>query len=98
MSCLHMDVIDIKETDTFDVLGTRIRTDVLGTRYIIKVSKEEFKCLGFVNRCKRYNLYQAEDGIQFNIRSAPSSSCMRLLNRVSRMALKHRRNVSCVII
>ena len=47
-------VIVIVKSETLDVLGTPIRSDLRWNDHVFNVSKEAAKCLGFLKRCKKY--------------------------------------------
>ena len=73
MSSERMGGIDIEESNTLDVLGMRIQCDVRWNEHVFQVSKEAFKCLGFLKRYKNYftpspyylyHLHPTENGIQ----------------------------------
>ena len=44
----------IAKSETLDVLGTSIRSDIHWDDHVFNVSKEAAKCLGFLKRCKKY--------------------------------------------
>ena len=51
---LNVGGIDIAKSDTLEVLGTSIRSDLRWDDHIFGVAKEAAKCLGFLKRCKKY--------------------------------------------
>ena len=46
----------IARSETLDVLGTSLRSDLCWVGHVFNVSKEAAKCLGFLKRCKKYFL------------------------------------------
>ena len=44
----------IVKSETLDVLGISIRSDLCWDDHVFKVSREAAKCLGFLKRCKKY--------------------------------------------
>ena len=45
---------NIEKEDSLDVLGMRISCDSSWNDHIFRVSKEAFKYLGFLNRCRTF--------------------------------------------
>ena len=88
----------IEQSDALDVLGMKIQCDVRWTKHVFNVSKEAFKCLGFLKRCKKYftpsdllSIYTTyiRPKMEYNSHiwaGAPKSS-LELLDRVQRRAM-----------
>ena len=51
---VYMGGMEIVKSETIDVLGTSIRSDLRWDDHVFNVSKEAGKCLGFLKRCKEY--------------------------------------------
>ena len=51
---VYMGAMAIAKSGTLDVLGTSIRSDLRWDDHVFNVSKEAAKCLGFLERCKKY--------------------------------------------
>ena len=51
LSCVSMGNVNIAKADALDVLGMSISCDA---RWNDRVSKEAFKCPGFLKRCRKY--------------------------------------------
>ena len=45
--------MEIAKSETLDVLGTSIRSDLRWDDHVGNVPKEAAKCLGFLKRCKK---------------------------------------------
>ena len=46
--------MEIARSETLDVVGTSVRSDLCWDDHIFNVSNEAAKCLGFWKRCKKY--------------------------------------------
>ena len=90
--------INIEESEALDVLGMRIQHDVRWNNHVVQVSKEAFKCLGFLNRCRKYftssdllTIYTTyiRPKMEYNshIWTGASKSILELLDHVQRRAL-----------
>ena len=53
MNNVYMSGMAIAKSETLDVLGTSIRSDLRWDDHVFNVSKEAAKCLGFLKRCKK---------------------------------------------
>ena len=51
---VSIDIVNTKEADALDVLGMRISCNARRNDHMFRVSKEAFKCLGFLKRCRKY--------------------------------------------
>ena len=87
--------VDIDETEALDILGMKIQCDVRWNKHIFNVSKEAFKCLGFLRRCKKYftpsdllNIYTTyiRPKMEYNshIWAGAPKSILELLHRMQR--------------
>lgn len=96
---ISMGGLDVGESEALDVLGLKIQCDIRWNKHIFNVSKEAFKCLGFLKRCKRFftppdllNIYTTyiRPKMEFNshIWSGAPASTLELLDRVQKRALK----------
>ena len=98
LSSVHMGGINIEGSDTLDVLGMKIHCKVRWSEHVFQVSKEAFKCLGFLNRCRNYftpfdllTIYTTyiRPKMEYNshIWAGAPKSILELLDRVQRRAL-----------
>ena len=98
----------IAKSETLDVLGTSIRSDLRWDDHVFNVSKEAAMCLGFL---KRYTRPKME--YNSHLWASASKSALDFVDRIQSRALKligddrvassinsleHRRNVSCIVL
>lgn len=93
LSSVSMGNVNIEEADALDVLGMRISCDARWNDHIFRVSKEAFKCLGFLKRCRKYftpsdllTIYRTfiRPRMEYNshVWAGASKSILKLLDRV----------------
>ena len=99
----------IARSETLDVLGTSIRSDLRWDDHVFNVSKEAAQCLGFLKRCKKYfgptdlrTIYVTYIRKKMEYIShlwAGASKCA-LDDKVASSITSqgHRRNVSCIVL
>ena len=51
---LTLDSVNISESESLELLGIAINSDMRWNAHIIKIAKEASKCLGFLKRCTKY--------------------------------------------
>ena len=91
--------MEIAKSETPDVLGTSIRSDLRWDDHVFNVSKETAKCLGFLKRCKKYftpydlrtifvTYIRPKMGYNSHLWSGASKCALDFMDRIQSRALK----------